>query len=142
MKRAGAPLRRSDSRPAPRLVARQAGFTLLEVLVALVIIGVALAAAMRGAMSLTNAADDTRLKLLASLTAENRLLELRLARQRLDIGQNTLECEQGGVMFACEQAVKSTPNPFFRRVEMRVFIDRAEGHRQLAEMMTVLPTNQ
>lgn len=121
---------------------RSAGFTLLEVLVALVIIGVALAAAMRGAMSLTNAADGTRMKLLATLTAENRLLELRLARQRLDIGQSTADCEQGGVTFACEQAIKSTPNPFFRRVELRVYFDSADGHRQLAEMMSVLPTNQ
>jgi prepilin-type N-terminal cleavage/methylation domain-containing protein len=36
------------------------GFTLLEVLVALVIIGVALAASMRGAMSLTNTAEYSR----------------------------------------------------------------------------------
>lgn len=121
---------------------RQAGFTLLEVLVALVIIGVALSAAMRGAMSLTNAADGTRQKLLATLTAENRLLELRLMRQRLDIGQSSVECEQGGITFTCEQAIKSTPNPFFRRVELRVFIDGSDGHRQLAEMLTVLPTNQ
>jgi general secretion pathway protein I len=122
--------------PGPR------GFTLLEVLVALVIIGVALAAAMRGAMSLTGTAEETRLKLLATLTAENRLLELRLARQRLDLGQNTADCEQGGVAFSCEEIIKSTPNPFFRRVEMRVFADRDGGRRQLAEMMTVLPTNQ
>jgi general secretion pathway protein I len=121
---------------------RATGFTLLEVLVALVIIGVALSASMRGVMSLTNAADGTRLKLLATLTAENRLLELRLVRQRLDIGQSSTDCEQGGVTFTCEQAVKSTPNPFFRRVELRVFAEGPDGHRQLAEMLTVLPTNQ
>jgi general secretion pathway protein I len=138
MKAVEAALLRTD---APRL-ARTAGFTLLEVLVALVIIGVALAAAMRGAMSLTNAADGTRMKLLATLTAENRLLELRLARQRLDVGQTTADCEQGGVMFACEQVIKSTPNPFFRRIELRVFVESSDGHRLLAEMMTVLPTNQ
>jgi general secretion pathway protein I len=138
MKPVEAPLRRIDLRSA----SRAAGFTLLEVLVALVIIGVALAAAMRGAMSLTNAADGIRLKLLATLTAENRLLELRLARQRLDIGQSTADCEQGGVTFACEQAIKSTPNPFFRRIELRVYMDSADGPRQLAELMTVLPTNQ
>jgi general secretion pathway protein I len=119
-----------------------AGFTLLEVLVALVIIGVALSAAMRGAMSLTNAAEGTRLKLLATLTAENRLLELRLMRQRLDVGQSTVDCEQGGITFTCEQAIKSTPNPFFRRVELRVLVEGPDGHRQLAEMLTVLPTNQ
>ena len=67
-----------------RTVKKNRGFTLLEVLVALVIIGVALAAAMRGAMSLTSTAEYTRQKLLAVLTAENRLLELRLGRERLE----------------------------------------------------------
>ncbi|MCS7101377.1 MAG: type II secretion system minor pseudopilin GspI [Burkholderiaceae bacterium] len=133
MKRVGARWRATD---------RQRGFTLLEVLVALVIIGVALAAAMRGAMALTQAAEDARLKLLATLTAENRLLELRLARQRLELGQISSECEQGGRVFTCEQIVKSTPNPFFRRVELQVFVERNGTRRQLAEMMTVLPTNQ
>lgn len=119
------------------------GFTLLEVLVALVIIGVALAASMRGAMSLTNTAEYSRDKLLALLTAENRLLELRLARERLEPGEEILPCDQGGIAFTCAQAVKPTPNPFFRRVEVRVFrSDEAGNRRQLAELMTVLPTNQ
>jgi general secretion pathway protein I len=119
------------------------GFTLLEVLVALVIIGVALAASMRGAMSLTNTAEYTREKMLAVMTAENRLLELRLARERLEQGENSVPCEQGGMTFQCVQAVKPTPNPFFRRVEVRVFKTASDGSpRMLAELMTVLPTNQ
>jgi general secretion pathway protein I len=119
------------------------GFTLLEVLIALVIIGVALAASMRGAMSLTTTAEYTRQKLMAVLTAENRLLELRLSRERLEPGEQTLACEQGGVSFTCTQTVKPTPNPFFRRVEVRVFRGDDEGNRrQMAELMTVLPTNQ
>ena len=122
---------------------RARGFTLLEVLVALVIIGVALAAAMRGAMSLTSTAEYTRQKLLAVLTAENRLLELRLARERLEAGEIIVACPQGGVDFTCAQAIKPTPNPFFRRVELRVFRSDDQGNRrQLAELMTVLPTNQ
>lgn len=122
---------------------RVRGFTLLEVLVALVIIGVALAASMRGAMSLTSTAEYSRDKLLALLTAENRLLELRLARERLEPGEEILPCEQGGIAFTCAQAVKPTPNPFFRRVEVRVFrSDEAGNRQQLAELMTVLPTNQ
>jgi general secretion pathway protein I len=122
---------------------RARGFTLLEVLVALVIIGVALAASMRGAMSLTSTAEYSRDKLLALLTAENQLLELRLARERLELGETILPCEQGGIAFTCAQAVKPTPNPFFRRVEVRVLRSDEEGNRQqLAELMTVLPTNQ
>lgn len=124
------------------------GFTLLEVLVALVIIGVSLAAAMRGALSLTGTAEQTRNKLLATLSAENRLLELRLGRTSLELGESTVECEQGGIAFTCQQIVKATPNPFFRRVELRVSRAATDGQgfasqqNQLAEMMTVLPTNQ
>ena len=45
--------------------------------------------------------------------------------------------------FQCIQAVKPTPNPFFRRVEVRVLKPANDGtSRVLAELMTVLPTNQ
>lgn len=121
---------------------RARGFTLLEVLVALVIIGVALAAAMRGALALTGNSVDARRILLATITAENRLLELRLARDRLEPGQTSTECAEGGVAFVCEQIVKPTPNPFFRRVELRVFFQDGDTQRRYAELMAILPTNQ
>lgn len=115
---------------------------------ALVIIGVSLAAAMRGALSLTSTAEQTRNKLLATLSAENRLLELRLGRTSLELGESIVECNQAGINFTCQQIVKPTPNPFFRRVELRVSQPVLDGQglasrqTQLAEMMTVLPTNQ
>ena len=126
---------------AERPVSRHRGFTLLEVLVALVIIGVALAASMRGALSLIGAAEDTRYTMLATMLAENRLLELRLARESLEIGQTTMPCAQAGVDFECEQTVKSTPNPYFRRVEVQVFRATGDGRRRHAEMMAVLPAS-
>jgi len=126
---------------AERSRSRQRAFTLLEVLVALVIIGVALAAAMRGALSLTNGAEATRNALLATMVAENRLNELRLARESLELGQTTLPCAQANVEFECEQTIKSTPNPFFRRVELLVYRDSGDGRRRFAELMAVLPTS-
>jgi general secretion pathway protein I len=111
------------------------------VLVALVIIGVALAAAMRGALSLTGAAEHTRYALLATMIVENRLLELRLARESLEIGQTTSPCAQAKVEFECEQTIRSTPNPFFRRVELRVYHGSGDDRRRHAEMMAVLPTS-
>jgi len=126
---------------AERFHSRQRAFTLLEVLVALVIIGVALAAAMRGALSLTTAAEDMRYTMLATTVAENRLLELRLARERLEVGQTTTPCAQANIEFDCVQTVKSTPNPFFRRVELQVFRATVDGRRRHAEMMAVLPVS-
>jgi general secretion pathway protein I len=120
---------------------RQRAFTLLEVLVALVIIGVALAASMRGALSLTNAAEDTRYTMLATTIAENRLLELRLARASLEVGQTSTPCVQASVEFECVQTIRSTPNPFFRRVELQVYRLSGDGRRRHAEMMAVLPVS-
>jgi len=126
---------------AEHRLSRQCGFTLLEVLVALVIIGVALAAAMRGALSLTTAAEDTRYTMLATMVAENRLLELRLARASLEVGQTSTPCAQADVEFECLQTVKSTPNPFFRRVELQVFRVSGDVRRRHAEMMAVVPVS-
>jgi general secretion pathway protein I len=126
---------------AERRPGRQRAFTLLEVLVALVIIGVALAASMRGALSVTGAAEGTRYTLLATMVAENQLLELKLTRGTLAVGQATTPCAQADVEFECEQTIKSTPNPFFRRVELRVFHGSGDERRRYAEMMAVLPTS-
>ena len=136
----------SSVAPASRRAKRLApdggrGFTLLEVLVALAIVGVALAAALRGALALTQGAEEVRLRLLATASAENRLNELRLARQQLELGETEFDCSQGGVPLRCRQAVRTTFNPFFRRVELRVFRPGAE-ERSYAELMGVLPTNQ
>jgi general secretion pathway protein I len=117
-----------------------AGFTLLEVLVAMVVIGVVLLAAVRGAMSLTNSARDVRAKLLAVLTAENRILELRLSGPQLLVGLNRDDCEQGGLHFVCEQSIQSTPNPFFKRVQVRVLNSDSGPEREYALLMTVLPS--
>ncbi len=116
------------------------GFTLLEVLVAMVIIGVVLLAALRGAMALTNSALDARLRLLAVLSAENRLLELRLNAGALSPGISTEDCDQGGSHFVCEQSIQPTPNPFFQRVQVRALHDESGTEREYALLMTVLPT--
>ena len=118
-----------------------AGFTLLEVLVAMVVIGVVLLAAVRGAMSLTNSARDARAKLLAVLTAENRIVELGLPGSQLVVGSSQQDCEQGELHFVCEQSIQPTPNPFFRRVQVRVLNSDSGEQREYALLMTVLPSN-
>lgn len=123
-----------DGAPYPR------GFTLLEVLVALTIIAVALTAAMRGAMALTSNSHDVDLRVYATLIAQNQLLELRLGQSQVSPVDAEYDCDQGGIVFHCRQKVITTPNPFFRWVEIRV-TDGSENARDLADMMTLLRVN-
>ena len=119
---------------------RRHGFTLIEVLVALTIVAVTLAAALRGAMALTGNSRDIDRKLYAVLLAENQLLELRLARSQVALGESSSDCEQGGISFRCRQSVGATPNPFFRRLEIHVTSTGEDAH-EFADLMALLPVN-
>lgn len=109
---------------------RSAGFTLLEVLVALVIVGTALAASLRAIGSLTQNSGDLRVSMLATWSAENRLAQIRLGREWPALGQRRFDCAQGELQLVCEENVYATPNPFFRRVEVSVLEVRAAGEGQ------------
>jgi general secretion pathway protein I len=70
---------------------RQRGFTLLEVLVALVIVGTALGAGLRAVGSLTANSSGLR------------------------------DCPQGDLHLVCQEEVIASPNPRLRRVEVSVY---------------------
>jgi len=97
------------------------GFTLIEVLVALAIVAIALAAGLQATSALTNNALRQSTVLLAHICAENELVTARLSRQMPDIGDSSDTCEQAGREFTVKVAVRPTPNPSFRRVDAQVF---------------------
>lgn len=101
------------------------GFTLVEVLVALGIVAVALAAGARSTGALTRNAERQSDLLLAQLCAENALVAVRLSRQMPPIGDNTSTCEQGGRSLDVTLSVRPTPNPNFMRTEAQV-MDRTQ----------------
>jgi general secretion pathway protein I len=96
------------------------GFTLLEVLVALVIVGTALGASLRAVGSLTQNSGDLRASMMATWSAENRLAQVRLAGEWPPFGRRSFQCPQAELRLVCEEEVLATPNPFFRRVEVSV----------------------
>ncbi|HYD96439.1 MAG TPA: type II secretion system minor pseudopilin GspI [Noviherbaspirillum sp.] len=104
-----------------------AGFTLLEVLVALVVVGTALGASLRAVGSLTQNSSGLRASMMATWSAENRLAQIRLAREYPALGRRSFACPQGELRLTCEEEVFVTPNPFFRRVEVSVFEDDNPG---------------
>ena len=108
---------------------RQHGFTLLEVLVALVIVGTALGASLRAVGSLTTNSNDLRAAMMATWSAENRLTEIRLSRSYPPLGKSSFECPQAEMRLVCEQEVLTTPNINFRRVEVSVYDPRVPTRR-------------
>lgn len=100
---------------------RGRGFTLIEVLVALGIVAIALAAGLRATSALTENALRQSSVLLAHICAENELIRIRLARQMPGIGETSIACEQAGRSFEVRTSVLPTPNPSFHRVDAQVF---------------------
>jgi len=113
---------------------KQRGFTLVEVLVALAIVGIALAAGMQATTSLTRNALRQSNILVAQLCAENELVRVRLARQLPGVGDTRVSCRQGGAVYEVNLIVRPTPNPNFRRVDAQVF----DGTDPLLRLSTVV----
>jgi general secretion pathway protein I len=96
------------------------GFTLIEMLVALAILAIALAAVQRSVSGSLDNAFELKQRLLASWVADNRLAELRATQVLPPVGETRGEEDQAGIRFHWKTEVSATPNPFVERVEIRV----------------------
>ena len=114
------------------------GFTLLEVLVALVIMGTALAASLRAVASLTQNSSDLRAAMMATWSAENCLTQIRLAREWPPLGRRDFLCAQAELPLRCEEQIYPTPNPAFCRVEVAVVDERQASRRIIMLSQIVL----
>jgi general secretion pathway protein I len=99
---------------------KMAGFTLIEILVALAIVAIALFAGSQAVSALASGAQRQSDILLAQMCAENELVKMRLSKQMPGVGDSTAPCEQAGKTFSVQLEVRPTPNPSFRRVDARV----------------------
>lgn len=120
--------------------ARARGFTLIEVLVALTIAAVALMAALRATGSLANTNDELRLRTLALWSAENRLVQYRIAGDLPPTGRNTFDCSQADVKLSCQEEIYATNSPLMRRVEVSVS-SVGGSPRQLARLTGFASSN-
>ena len=112
---------------------RRGGFTLIEILIALAILAVALAATSRAAALATDGTLETRQRLLATWAAENRVAELRARRIFPAPTASRLTTEQGGLALVVDETVTETPNPTIRRVDLAV-AEARDGGRVLARL--------
>jgi general secretion pathway protein I len=104
-------------RAGPSTVLRT-GFTLVEVLVALAIVAVALAAGFRSVAQSAETATALKARTLALWVAQNRLAAAQLETPA--VGEREGNESEAGALFVWRQSVSGTPNPAFRRVEITV----------------------
>ena len=114
---------------------RASGFTLIEVMVALAIVAIALAAGSRAASSVVGTSQRLNDVVLAQWCADNQLTELRLQGQLPPVGKTSFDCMQLGRNFKGTLKVQPTPNPSFRRVDAIVAND--DG-REMLTISTVM----
>jgi general secretion pathway protein I len=113
------------------------GFTLLEVLVALVIVGTALGAGLRAVGSLTQNSAGLRTAMMATWSAENRLVQIRLSKEFPEIGKRGFDCPQGDLHLVCQEEVVRSPNPQLRRVEVSVY-DIENPERRILKLVQLV----
>jgi general secretion pathway protein I len=98
------------------------GFTLIEVLIALAVLAIALAAAVRASSVAIDSANESKLRTLATWVAQNRLAETQAVSVAAlpGLGEVTGRATMANVEFEWRQRISTTPNEGFRRVDVTV----------------------
>lgn len=120
---------------------KSAGFTLIEVLIAMAIIAVTLAAASRTAGHALDSSAELKRRVVADLVAQNRLELHKAKHDWLSAGKLTGEETQAGLTMQWKEEITDTPNPAFRKVVVEVYAaeDSQFILRKLVGFLTLEP---
>ena len=117
------------------------GFTLLEMLVALAIVAIGLTAALRASGVGIEGVGEYRNHMLALWLTQNIVTERTARGDWPATGISTSEVEFANHRFVVSQEVKTTPNPHFKRLDVKV-ADREEPSRTLQHSAVFLTSPQ
>jgi len=106
---------------------RERGFTLIEVLVALLVFGLIATAAAEVGSQYIASYERIRDKTLAAWIADNRINEIRLEEALPGIAENKDDMDYGPFRWQVTTAVLATEEPTMRRVEVTVARIREDG---------------
>lgn len=100
------------------------GFTLLEILAALAIAVVGIAAVVNTTTTAVEILQSTENRILSSWVASNRLAELRLSREWPSAITRDLSAELGGRVWYYREKISTTADPDLLRIDLSVYTDK------------------
>lgn len=106
---------------------RAAGFTLMEILVALAVVGIGLAALIGKSAESTRAEAALRDRTYAGWVAQNVLTEIRISPEALDTGTREGEETLAGERWTWTAEISEAAVPSLRHIEVRVGREDSEG---------------
>lgn len=106
----------------------KSGFTLIECLVALVIIAIVLASATRAMGTIIDDVHDSFVREVATWVAENEYNLYSINGQYPDLGEVKKTISSSGVTFNVIETVTQTQNPYFRRVTIAMSETRTPNY--------------
>ena len=99
---------------------KNAGFTLIECLVALFIVTIVLASASRAIGLIISDVHDSFVREVATWVAENEYNMFSIQQQYPDLGSVKKEISSAGIEFNVSETVSNTSNPYFRRIDIQI----------------------
>ncbi len=105
----------------PRIYSkRSGGFTLIEVMVALVVAALALVAVMASISQMIDAGTAMRDRTFAAWIGQNKITEMRLANVEPDVSETSGEIEYAGLEWGWSANIAETGVEFLYRVDVAV----------------------
>lgn len=108
------------------------GFTLIEVMAAVVVLATALAAIIAGFARQASLSADLRDRTLAMMVAHNRLTEERLSETFPSTGRSDGDTEFAGLEWTWRMTVEETEDPELRRIDVSIELNGSD--RELASL--------
>ena len=118
-------------RPRPR------GFTLVEVLVALAVLAIALAAVMRAMAQAIDTTATLREHEVALWVAQNRLVQYEMSQDWPSVDTTDGDADMGGRKWYWREQVSTTPEPKIRRIEITIR-ETADSKETVAKLVGYL----
>lgn len=111
---------------AKQPVKQQNGFSLIEIIMAVVVLAIGLTALLPTLSSTTSATADARSKIIAHWVAMNKLTEIQVERKWPSISKKSGKTEMGddGTEWEWEYQVTKSPDDDMRRIDIEVYLPR------------------